>query len=123
MAVDCQKPASLAGNVSRKSDHAPVANPAPFGQMVASSVYMFYIYLLLNRSRRKFYIGISQNVKQRLIQHNRGEVFSTRPYRPWVCIYFEAYINETDARLREKRLKYHGRALAQLKRRLSNTLC
>lgn len=52
----------------------------------------------------------------------RGEVVSTRPYLPVELVYIEGYKSQADALVREKRLKVHGKAYGQLKRRISNSL-
>ncbi len=83
---------------------------------------MYYVYLLQSVKYRKIYIGLTDDVPTRLLEHNRGETKSTRYYRPWKCVYYEAYSSLRDARLRELRLKYYGKALGQLKRRLANSL-
>ena len=67
----------------------------------------------------ELYIGSTNNLKRRLEQHNQGVNMSTKRYIPWKLIYFEAYIREDSARLREKRLKYHGNAIRELKKRLN----
>ena len=54
-------------------------------------------------------------------EHNSGKVKSTKGYF-WRLVYYEAYFSEKDAREREKQLKYHGQALAQLKRRIRHSL-
>lgn len=64
------------------------------------------------------YIGSTNNLKRRLLEHNSGGVFSTKRYMPWTLLYFEAYIIENLARLREKRLKYNGNAIRELKKRI-----
>ncbi len=83
---------------------------------------MYYVYLLRSIRYRKIYIGIINDVFARLEQHNRGETKATYYFRPWKCIYYEAYSCLRDAQLREHRLKYYGKALGQLKRRLVNSL-
>lgn len=66
---------------------------------------MFYVYVLSSISAPKKYIGLSKDVHRRLKEHNNGLSPSTKPYRPWELIYFEAHTNEHDARRREKYLK------------------
>jgi type II secretion system protein H len=67
---------------------------------------------------KQIYIGSTNDFKSRLAGHNRGEAVSTRRYRPWALFYYEAYSSEKPARLREKRLKYNGNALRELRRRI-----
>jgi len=68
---------------------------------------MFYVYLLQSQNNNDIYIGFSENLKQRVIQHNTGRVPSTKPNRPWKLVYYEAYSNKSDARKRELNLKQH----------------
>jgi putative endonuclease len=78
---------------------------------------MFYTYVLESLKNQNLYIGYTQNLAQRLKEHNLGLNFSTKPYMPWKVIYYEACLNEEDARRREKYFKTNqGRRL--LKRRL-----
>lgn len=65
----------------------------------------FYVYVLYNKSKNFIYIGYSENLKQRLIEHNSGKVKSTKHYKPLDLIFYEAYRNMKDAKRREKYLK------------------
>ena len=82
---------------------------------------MFYVYILLSLKDKNFYIGYTFNLKQRLKQHFLGEVISTKSRLPLKLIYYEAFINKTDAKKREKFLK-SGSGLKFLKKQLVNTL-
>jgi len=79
---------------------------------------MYYVYLLLGKLNKQIYIGSANNLKKRVKEHNEGKVVSTKRYRPWILFYYEAYLNEKLSRLREKRLKYNGNALRELKKRI-----
>lgn len=83
---------------------------------------MFYVYILKSKKDSNLYIGSTNNLKRRLKEHNFGEVFSTRLRKPFELIYYEVYIAEEDARRREKNLKLRSKALAQLKKRLTESL-
>ncbi|MEK7608687.1 MAG: GIY-YIG nuclease family protein [Patescibacteria group bacterium] len=83
---------------------------------------MFYVYVLKSRRDGRLYIGSTNNLPRRLDEHNQGRVKSTRPRMPLDLVYYEAYLVEEDARVREGNLKLGSRALAQLKRRLVETL-
>jgi putative endonuclease len=65
----------------------------------------YYVYVLQSVKNQELYIGYTINLRERLQEHNRGLNFSTKPYRPWQLIHFEAYRNEEDAKRREKYLK------------------
>ena len=69
---------------------------------------MFYTYVLKSTVSGDLYIGSCQDLKVRFNQHNLGKTRSTRAYRPWLLIYYEAYRDKRDATKREKQLKYHA---------------
>ncbi|HRY62793.1 MAG TPA: GIY-YIG nuclease family protein [Candidatus Paceibacterota bacterium] len=80
---------------------------------------MFYIYLLQSRIDEHLYIGYTTDLKKRVDEHNRGLNLSTKRYGKWNLIYYEACLNERDAKRREKYLKTtQGRRM--LKRRLKD---
>jgi len=81
---------------------------------------MHYVYLIQNEHDATYY-GSTNNLRQRMQEHNKGRVPSTRGHA-WRLVYYEAYLSEKDAREREQRLKYHGQALAHLKRRIRCSL-
>ncbi len=78
---------------------------------------MFYNYVLQSEKNKSLYVGYTPDLRKRLKEHNQGLVKSTKLYRPWRLIYYEACLNEKDARRREHYLKTtQGQRL--LKRRL-----
>lgn len=79
--------------------------------------FMHYVYLLLSRKFNEIYVGSTNNLRRRFFEHNHGVEQSTRRYRPWSLVYYEAYFFEKNARDRETRLKKHGNALRELKKR------
>ena len=83
---------------------------------------MFYMYVLKSHKDEKLYIGSTNNLKRRLVEHNAGDVPATKPRIPLSLIYYEAYIIEVEARKREQQLKLRGRALEALKRRIKTSL-
>jgi len=81
----------------------------------------YYTYILKSLLDNKLYTGYTENLKNRIEQHNKGEVRSTKSRRPLELIYYEACINQTDAIRREKYLKtYYGKMF--IKKRLSDYL-
>lgn len=64
-----------------------------------------YVYLLRSTITGGFYIGFTSKLKKRLAEHNNGLSPSTKPYRPWELLYYEAHKDEADARRRERYLK------------------
>jgi putative endonuclease len=65
---------------------------------------MFYAYIIADKEKR-LYTGFCSDLKQRLGQHNRGEVAFTSPFRPWALVYCEKFENKQDAISRKKQLK------------------
>jgi len=66
---------------------------------------MFYVYVLKSLADAGFYIGCTQNLKNRIKAHNSGQVESTKDRIPVKLIYYEACLNREDAFRREKYLK------------------
>lgn len=66
---------------------------------------MHYVYVLQSQSDQGLYIGYSADLRRRLSQHQAGEAFATSFRGPWQLIYYEAYLEEADARGREEFLK------------------
>lgn len=77
----------------------------------------YYNYVIQSTKNGSLYVGYTTNLRQRLKEHNQGLIKSTRPYKPWKLIYYEACLDEEDAKRRELYLKTsQGQRL--LKRRL-----
>jgi putative endonuclease len=65
----------------------------------------YYVYALYNHVKNFIYIGYSENLQQRVNQHNNGDSKSTKTYRPLTLIHYEAYRSMKDAKRRERYLK------------------
>ncbi len=83
---------------------------------------VYYVYILRSTKDEKAYIGRTNDLRRRLSEHNAGKVLSTKNRRPFEFRYYEAYHREKDAQNREASLKKDGKALGQLKRRISESL-
>lgn len=80
-----------------------------------------YLYILLSLKDKKFYTGITSDLRKRLKEHNSGKNISTSYRRPLKLIYYEAYLLKSDAEAREKYLKTSmGKRV--LKKQLKNFL-
>lgn len=67
---------------------------------------MFYVYLIKSISfPNQKYIGVTEDLKQRLKQHNAGESFHTSKYVPWELVNYFAFTSKTAAINFEKYLK------------------
>jgi putative endonuclease len=83
---------------------------------------MFYVYVLKSLKDSELYIGSTNNLKRRFLEHQNGESFSTQFRTPFELVYYEAYKAEKDARLREQALKLRGNARRFLKERIQKSL-
>ena len=66
---------------------------------------MFYVYILESIRDHKKYIGYTTDLKKRVREHNSGKNKSTKPFKPYKLIFYEAFINKSDAKNRETYLK------------------
>lgn len=80
----------------------------------------FYTYVLLDK-HLNFYIGYTEDLKKRVSEHKKGEVFSTKSKLPIHLIYYEFGLNKYDSLAREKYLK-SGPGRKFLKNRLKRFL-
>ena len=84
---------------------------------------MRFVYLIQHTATKQIYIGRTDNPRKRLKEHNNNEQAATkRKVGKWILVYVEAYRDEADANIRERRLKQHGRAKQELKKRLAKSL-
>jgi putative endonuclease len=67
----------------------------------------WYVYLLLC-DQKTFYVGISNNLLNRLKQHIKGESFHTSKFSDLKLAYVELYPDKYEAARREKQLKGWG---------------
>jgi len=61
-------------------------------------------------------------LKRRFLQHQKGEVQSTKVYLPLKLVYYEAYVSEKTARLRESSIKKSGSVWKPLMNRIKEGL-
>jgi len=66
---------------------------------------MWYTYILQSKKDNKWYTGYTDDLRKRTEEHNKGLVYSTSKRRPLILIYYEACLNEQDAKIREQYLK------------------
>ena len=84
---------------------------------------MFYTYVLINKDNF-MYTGFTYDLRKRFKEHNDKKSTYTKHRGPYKLIYYEACLNENDARQREKYLKSGtGKRFinSRLKRFLSRT--
>lgn len=81
---------------------------------------MFYVYILRSKTNSKIYTGFSNNLKQRISQHFAGDVHTRHRMGKLELVFYEAFVNEKDAREREGYLKT-TKGKGTLKLMLKNT--
>lgn len=65
----------------------------------------YYTYVLRSEIDNKLYIGWTNDIKKRVVMHNKGLVESTKHRIPLKLVYYEACLSKTNAISREKQLK------------------
>ena len=67
---------------------------------------MFYVYLIKSISHpEQKYIGITDDLPQRLDQHNSGHSYHTSKYKPWKLVNYIAFSSKSAAAEFEQYLK------------------
>ena len=67
-----------------------------------------YVYFLYSEKRGKFYVGVSNDVDDRLRRHNNGESLSTKSGVPWKLAYVITCENKSEAMKLEIKIKKRG---------------
>ena len=65
----------------------------------------FFVYILKSKIKEITYVGFTNNIDRRLIEHNSGKTKFTRIYKPWEVVYKEEFTREDEAIKREKYFK------------------
>ena len=66
---------------------------------------MYYVYILENMRRDRYYTGMMKDVQKGLEDHNAGKVKSTQSFKPWTPVHLEKYTTRAEARKRQLYLK------------------
>jgi predicted GIY-YIG superfamily endonuclease len=75
---------------------------------------MKYVYILESIEGSHYYVGSTDDLRDRLKRHNAGEVPHTSKYRPWKIKTYIAFSNKAQGVAFEKYLKSaSGRAFAK----------
>ena len=69
---------------------------------------MFHVYILRSKKTSRYYVGSTQDVSNRLREHNSGESLSTRSGIPWELVWAEEFGNRSEAVQRERQIKARG---------------
>ena len=68
---------------------------------------MFIVYILFSKTLDRFYVGFTNDIERRLLEHNRKKGKYTDAGMPWVLVYHENYDLKSEAMIREKQIKLH----------------
>jgi predicted GIY-YIG superfamily endonuclease len=67
---------------------------------------VFYVYLIESLSAHgRRYVGLTTNLKQRLLEHNAGKSAHTSKYLPWRLVTYIAFSDRSKAESFERYLK------------------
>ena len=67
---------------------------------------MFYVYVIYSDLVNRKYIGHTEDIERRLLEHNNGLLgVYTKNKGPWRLVYFESFQTRSEAMKRELELK------------------
>ena len=78
---------------------------------------MWYIYVIKSLNSRYKYVGSTNDLKRRILEHNNGVCESSRPYKPFELVAYVAVKNKSKAIELEKYFK-SGSGIAFLNSRI-----
>ena len=84
-------------------------------------IIMHYTYILQSMKTNDWYTGYTKDLRKRFVEHQSGNNTWTKSRGPFKLIYYEACLNEEDARSRELYLK-SGMGKRYIKNRLKRSL-
>ena len=78
----------------------------------------FYVYLIITKVKNKTisYVGYTNNLKNRIILHNKGKGAKFTKGKKWKLIYFKKYISKRIAMREEYILKKNYKLRNQIKK-------
>lgn len=82
---------------------------------------MYYVYVLKSLKDNKLYIGKTDDLQKRFEAHNNGQVRATKSRKPFKLIFYEGFLNKTDAG-RDELFYKTGYGKEVLKDKLKNSL-
>lgn len=81
------------------------------------NVLMYYVYIIQSKKDNSYYKGITEDVEQRLNEHNSGSSKYSSSKKPYKLIWYCAFLSKEKALQFEKYLK-HGSGHAFTKKHL-----
>lgn len=75
-------------------------------KIMSRNVHEYYVYILSNKRNGTLYVGMTNNLIRRVLQHKDGIIEGfTKKYGIKTLVYFETYHSVNNAITREKQLK------------------
>jgi len=68
----------------------------------------YFTYILFSESRKRYYVGSSHDVVNRISEHNAGDNRSTKSGKPWQTIVIFERDTRSEAAKLEKKIKKRG---------------
>ena len=62
-------------------------------------------YILQSGKSGRFYVGSSDDLNRRILEHNSGQTKSTKPGQPWKIVFSYNFDNSNDGLTAERRVK------------------
>jgi putative endonuclease len=69
---------------------------------------MFTVYILYSALTQKYYVGQTQDLDNRIVEHNSGETKSLKSGIPWKIVFTAEVENRVDSVRLEKKIKNIG---------------
>ncbi len=66
---------------------------------------MYYVYILEATKSKRYYIGQTNNLLERVKRHNEGRNMSTKAYLPWELKWWKEFETRSEAVRTERELK------------------
>ncbi|HUH35730.1 MAG TPA: GIY-YIG nuclease family protein [Moheibacter sp.] len=66
---------------------------------------VFHIYIIYSTQLDLYYVGQTNNLERRLLDHRNSRSNYTKRAKDWILVYFESFESRSDALRREKEIK------------------
>lgn len=66
------------------------------------------LYIIQN-TKGNYYIGVTEDIRRRLAEHNSGKSLATKGRGPWKLVYTETFLSPQEAKRREYQIKQKKR--------------
>ena len=69
---------------------------------------MFIVHILYSETTQKYYTGQTQDIENRMLEHNSGETTSIKNGIPWIIVWRKELETRGEAMQLEKKIKSRG---------------